>query len=183
MRRSEGICLECWRAWDGECECATKAARNRESQRMFWAIEKDGRRKVVGNNLAHLTKRNEGVITGAMIKPLGNRVLVKLLSRYGDLEDKHKLIIVDGKKHYEGLRKGEVMAVGPWVKSVSLGDIVIFRGDSGESFSVDSRGINDGTDWRRLRISDVLAVEVPVEDLENLSPHAVPPRELAEARP
>jgi hypothetical protein len=88
-------------------------------------------------------------------------VLVKLLPRYGDLEAKLNLTLVDKKKHYQDVRKGVVMYVGPRVRAVAPGEKVIFHGDLGESFSVGEDGVSDGTDWRRLRASEILAVEEP----------------------
>lgn len=97
-----------------------------------------------------------------MIKPLGNRILVKCLPRYGDLEKKLNIVLVDKKKHYQDLRRGVVEYVGPSVRELKPGDIVHFPGDYGESFGFNSGGISDGTDWRRLREKDCLCVEEPV---------------------
>lgn len=164
------VCLDCAR-WEG-CTCVQKAMRSRSSQKVFWYLEQDGRSLLTRRNLGGLDKQKEIAHTrgNPMLKPLGNRILVRLLSRYGDEENKLKLTIVDGKRHYEGIRKGEVMAVSDSVHSVMIGDIVVFRGDSGESFSMDDGGVNDGTDWRRLRTSDLLAVEEPSEHVEILQP-------------
>jgi co-chaperonin GroES (HSP10) len=102
-------------------------------------------------------------IKSEMLKPLGHRVFVKLLPRYGDLESKLNLTLVDKKKHYDGVRRGVVQAVSESVKTVRTGETVLFAGDLGESFGMDETGANDGTDWRRLKVSEILAVEEPVE--------------------
>lgn len=102
---------------------------------------------------------NELKLKGEMIKPIGNRILVKLLPRYDGISEKLNLTIVDKKKHYDGVRRGRVECVADGVKSVSAGDIVLFSGEAGESFGMDERGVNDGTEWRRLRVSDILAFE------------------------
>lgn len=97
-----------------------------------------------------------------MIKPLPNRLLVKLLPRYGDLESKLNLTLVDKKKHYEGARRGEVIGVGDRIWELKVGDIVWFHGVQGESFDRNEIGANNGTGMRRLRMKDCLAIEEPV---------------------
>lgn len=85
--------------------------------------------------------------------------MVKVLPRYEALEKKLHLTLVDRKRHYEGVRKGVVESVGRGVRELSVGETVIFNGELGESFGMTERGADDGTDWRRLRAKDVLAVE------------------------
>lgn len=94
-----------------------------------------------------------------MIKMLPNRILVKVLPRYEGQEKKLDLILVDKKKHYEEIRRGTVEAMGRGISSVVAGEVVLFRGDAGESFGMDAGSANDGTDYRRLSAKDILAVE------------------------
>ena len=94
-----------------------------------------------------------------MIKPFGSRIIVRLLPRYAEEENKIKLILVDSQKHYQGVRRGVVEGVSDSVHSVKVGEVVVIPGDRGDSFGMDDRGANDGTEWRRLRVGDVLAVE------------------------
>ena len=99
-----------------------------------------------------------------MIRPLPNRILVKLLPRYGGLSEKLNLTLVDKRKHYEGARRGEVLAVGRHITEVNPGEVVWFHGAQGKSFDENSAGFNDGTGMRVLRMTDVLAVEEKVEE-------------------
>ena len=101
-----------------------------------------------------------------MIRPLPNRVLVRVLPRYGDIESKLNLVVVDKKKHYEGTRRGEVLAVGKYISEVSPGEIVWFHGAQGESFDKNELGANNGIGLRRLRMKDMLAVEEPMGSVE-----------------
>ena len=94
-----------------------------------------------------------------MLRALPNRVLVKLLPRYGDVESKLHLVVVDRKKDFEGSRRAEVLAIGRGITQVKAGDVVWFHGAQGQSFDRDERGANDGTAMRRLRMKDLLAVE------------------------
>jgi co-chaperonin GroES (HSP10) len=101
-----------------------------------------------------------------MIKPLPNRVLVKLLPRWKAIEDSLHLILVDKKKHYEGARRGEVLSVGDFVVEVKVGEKVWFHGAMGKSFDKDSDGqVTDGVGLRVLRVRDILCVEHPVEEV------------------
>jgi co-chaperonin GroES (HSP10) len=94
-----------------------------------------------------------------MIKPFGSRIIVRLLPRYSEEENKINLILVDKQKHYQGVRRGIVEGVSDSVHSVKLGDVVVIPGDRGDSFGMTEYGANDGVEWRRLRVSEVLAVE------------------------
>jgi len=95
-----------------------------------------------------------------MIKPLPNRILVKLLPRY---ESKNNLILVDKRKHFEGSRRGEVLAVGSGIRELKAGDVVWFHGAQGKSFGKNSNDeVTDGVDFRTLRSKDVLGVEEEV---------------------
>lgn len=105
-----------------------------------------------------------------MIKPFGSRIIVRLLPRYAEEENKIKLILVDNQKHFQGVRRGIVEGVSDKVYSVKVGDVVVIDGDRGDSFGMTELGADDGVEWRRLKVSDVLAVE----DQE-------PVREMAEA--
>ena len=78
-----------------------------------------------------------------MIKPLPNRVLVKVLPRYGDSESKLNLVLVDNRKHYEGARRGEVLSAGDFVRELKAGDIVWFLGAQGKSFDQNELGAHD----------------------------------------
>ena len=91
-----------------------------------------------------------------MIQPLPNRLIVKVLPRY---ESKLNLTFVDKKKHYEDIRRGEVIAVGRYIREIRSGEIVWFHGDEGDSFGSESGMANDGTDYRRLKQAACLAVE------------------------
>lgn len=62
------------------------------------------------------------------IKPLGSKLLVKLLPLYSG----HKLTLINNQKHYEQMRDAEVIAVGPKVREVKPGDKVMFRGHVGK---------------------------------------------------
>jgi len=96
-----------------------------------------------------------------MIKPFGSRIIVRLLPRYANEENKINLILVDSQKHYQGVRRAVVEGVSDKVYSVKAGEVVVIPGDLGDSFGMTADGANDGTEWRRLRVSDVLAVEEP----------------------
>lgn len=96
-----------------------------------------------------------------MLKPLGNKIVVQLLPRYNAVESRLGLTLVDNQKHYQGVRWGEVKAVSDKVYSVKVGDVVVFPGDRGTSFGMDSGSINNGTEWRHLAVSEILAVEEP----------------------
>jgi co-chaperonin GroES (HSP10) len=84
---------------------------------------------------------------------------VKLLTRYGALEQKLNLTLVDKQKHYQGARRGEVLAVGENIPEVKAGDVVWFHGAQGKSFDENSAGFNDGTGMRALKWKDLLAAE------------------------
>ena len=98
-----------------------------------------------------------------MIKPLPNRVLVKVLPRYGSSESKLQLVLVDNRKHYEGARRGEVLAVGDFVREIKAGDIVWFLGAQGKSFDQNELGANDGTGMRVLQARHIFCVEEKAE--------------------
>lgn len=102
-----------------------------------------------------------------MIKPFGSRIIVRLLPRYAEEENKINLILVDSQKHYQGVRRGVVESVSDRVHSLRPGEVVVIPGDLGDSFGMTADGANDGTEWRRLRVSEVLAVEesLPVNEV------------------
>lgn len=93
-----------------------------------------------------------------MIRPFPHYLIVKILPRY---ESKLNITLVDKKKHYEDVRRGEVVAVGNRIREISSGDIVWFHGDEGDSFGSGKDLSNDGTDYRRLKMNACLAVEEP----------------------
>jgi co-chaperonin GroES (HSP10) len=99
-----------------------------------------------------------------MITPTKNRILVKMSSRYDDRPNPLNLQLVDKQKHWMGVRKGRVEAVGPLVREVNVGDTVLFSGDDG--FTLDSDGHSEYQDsdnsWRWLTEKDCMAVEEPV---------------------
>ena len=96
------------------------------------------------------------------VTPLGSKLIVKLLPRYEAEENKLQLKIVDKQRHYEGTRKGEVVNVGPNVREISVGDIVVFRGDLGTSFGLGAESFNDGVEYRELMETEIDAVELGV---------------------
>lgn len=84
-----------------------------------------------------------------------------------------QLVLVDKQKHYAGVRRGEVQAVGRGVYDVKAGDVVVFRADAGYTFDVDPDRpeIQDSeNNFHWLKEPDCLAVEEPL-----------PVRELQEA--
>ena len=99
-----------------------------------------------------------------VIKPLPNRVLVKVLPRYGDSESKLNLVLVDNRKHFEGNRRGIVIAIGDGVREVNVGDIVWFLGAQGKSFDENELGANDGVGMRLLQARHIFCVEDPIRD-------------------
>ena len=95
------------------------------------------------------------------IQAARGRILVKKLPRYSGLENKLNLKLVDGKKHYDGVRRGVVESVGAGVQDVSVGDVVVFRGDAGFTFDYDPDSeLQDAENsYHWLREPDCLAVE------------------------
>jgi hypothetical protein len=104
-----------------------------------------------------------------MIKPFGSRIIVRLLPRYAEEENKINLILVDSQKHYQGVRRGIVEGVSDSVHSVKVGEVVVIPGDHGDSFGMTADGANDGVEWRRLKVSEVLAVEEPQEPVKEMA--------------
>lgn len=104
-----------------------------------------------------------------MIKPTSDRVLVRKIPRYGEMSTKLNLTLVDGKKHFDGVRRGEVISVGPYVREISQGDVVVFRGDSGYTFDYDpeNREVQDtdNASLHWLREKDCLALEMRLEGM------------------
>jgi co-chaperonin GroES (HSP10) len=95
-----------------------------------------------------------------MITPLGHRVFVKILPRHGRMETKLNLVLYDKRRHFEGVRAGEIFAVGDSVWEVKVGDVVWFEGARGESFGQNSNGETDnGVEYRRLNVRELLCVE------------------------
>jgi hypothetical protein len=96
-----------------------------------------------------------------VIKANRGRILVKVIPRYGDLQNKLQLTLVDKKKHYVGTRKGEVISVGRGVYEVAVGDVVYFRGDAGFTLDGDPEFAYQDSDnnFHWLKESDCLAVE------------------------
>lgn len=102
-----------------------------------------------------------------MIKASRGRILVKLLSVYDGEFNKLNLTIIEKKKHFEHVsRRGVVESVGKSVYGVSVGDVVVFRGDAGFSLDGDpevdneiyGKGSTNGTCYRWLKESDCLAI-------------------------
>lgn len=110
-----------------------------------------------------------------MIQPTRGRILVRMLPVTGDLSNSHDLIIVDKKKHFEHKsRRGRVEATGRGVWAVSVGDVVVFRGDAGFSMDYDPEQERlDESVYRWLREDDCLAVE------ETVTEPQVPPEVVA----
>ena len=73
------------------------------------------------------------------------------------------LTLVDKKRHYEGARRGEVLAVGKHISEVNPGEVVWFHGAQGKSFDENSAGFNDGVGMRVLRVKEIYCVEEKVE--------------------
>lgn len=91
------------------------------------------------------------------LKPLGNKLLVKLLPLYSS----EKISFISQKHHWEhATRRAEVLAAGPKVHEVKANDQVIFHGHLGKW--VDPPGsegfYSTESDFRMLKESDVLAV-------------------------
>ena len=92
---------------------------------------------------------------------------MKLLPVYDGEFNKLNLTIIDKKKHYDHVsRRGVVESVGVGVYGVSVGDVVVFRGDAGFSLDGDpeveneiyGKGSANGTFYRWLKESDCIAV-------------------------
>jgi len=97
-----------------------------------------------------------------MIKPRGSRVLVKMIDAINDLDNKLCLTLVDKKKHFAHVtRRGTVQAVGPDVRLVSAGDVVVIRGDAGFTLDGDPEVERPeyGENYRWLKEEECLAVE------------------------
>lgn len=90
------------------------------------------------------------------IKPLGNRVVVKLVS--AETTSKSGIVIPDTAK--EKPQEGEVMAVGPGELKdgkripieLKVGDLVLFENWGGKDYK------SDGVDYKILREDEVLGL-------------------------
>lgn len=98
-----------------------------------------------------------------MIKANRSRILVKLADVYDGVPNPLNLTRVDQKKHYDHkARRGVVESVGSLVHGISVGDVVVFRGDAGFSLDGDPEfQERQGFDvsYRWLKESDCLAKE------------------------
>lgn len=99
------------------------------------------------------------------ISPTNDRLLVELLPSTSQFENTLNLQLVDKSKHFRHpSRRGKILAAGPRVRNVRVGETVVFRGDAGYSMDYDPDRIHqlDENTHRWLRESDCLAVEEAV---------------------
>lgn len=103
-----------------------------------------------------------------MIKPTGSRLLVKMIPRIDQLENSLGLTLVDKEKHWRHVyRKGKVIAVGPFVREVEVGQVIVMEGSAGTT--LDGREVGFGDEFRWLKEYECLAVEEPLKtELEAL---------------
>lgn len=100
-----------------------------------------------------------------MIRPRSSRILVKVIPAIEGLPNTLGLTLIDHKKHWDHVSlRGEVVCVGPKVKQVKNGDVVIFPGTAGFTTDFDPQMPENselGNGHRWLTESDCLAVEEP----------------------
>lgn len=97
-----------------------------------------------------------------MIKPTGSRLLVKMIPRTEQLSNALSLTLVDKEKHWRhAFRKGKIIAVGPFVRDVEVGQVVVMEGSAGTT--LDGREVGLGEEYRWLKEYEALAVEEPVK--------------------
>lgn len=103
-----------------------------------------------------------------MIRPRGKLLLVELVpvdysALMGDNLKALGVVAVDKSKHYQHkTRKGKVIAVGPDVREVAVGDVVVFEGADGrtEDYDPERQTGRDERTHRWLSEKECLAVEV-----------------------
>jgi hypothetical protein len=100
-----------------------------------------------------------------MFKLLGKwPILVEVLPRYAGEKNPLNLILVDAKKHFEGVvRRGRVVNVAEHIDSVNIGDVVYFKASAG--FTLDGEAVDPenplkGESHRFLKEHECIAVEV-----------------------
>lgn len=93
--------------------------------------------------------------------------MVEVFPRYQDAVNPLKLTLVDKQKHFEGkIRKGKVIATGPDVSEVRVGDVVVFEACDGFTLDgdpMDAANPLKGESFRWLKQREIMAVEEPVE--------------------
>lgn len=90
------------------------------------------------------------------IKPLGRKVVVKLLPLYKG----HQLVIASAARHYEQVRMAEVLGVGNRVQEVRVGDEVMFEGHVGKWIDDPAKiGYQTEPLYRAVDEDDILAVK------------------------
>lgn len=81
-----------------------------------------------------------------------------MIPRIDQLENKLGLALVDKEKHWRhAYRKGKVIAAGPYVREVEVGQVVLMEGSAGTT--LDGREVGLGEGFRWLPERDALAVE------------------------
>lgn len=93
-----------------------------------------------------------------MMKPLGARVLVKMIPSTDEIENKLNLALVDKKKHWDHKsRRGLILAVGPDVFRVDVGEVVIMHGSAGKTFGEYDKAFDES--YRLIKQSECEAVD------------------------
>lgn len=92
-----------------------------------------------------------------VMQPVGDRVVVKPLEVVG--EEKRGGIVIPEQMR-EKPTQGTVVAIGPKVKGVMVGDEIAYGKYSGSPWSL------DGTEYVLLHESDILMVLVTIADAE-----------------
>lgn len=95
-----------------------------------------------------------------MIRPIGQNILVKLKHR----ESSVGLTIPDKAKRWqEKTLECEVVSIGPYVRSIEVGEVVMIEGHSGKW--IDQELTDDPTEtYRMIDRSDVIAILDPVQE-------------------
>lgn len=94
-------------------------------------------------------------------------ILVEVFPRYDGEKNPLKLVLVDQKRHWEGVvRKGRVLKTAAQVETVKSGDIVYFKASAG--FTLDGEVMDPenpvkGESQRFLKEHECLCVEETVE--------------------
>ena len=93
-----------------------------------------------------------------MIKPRGKKILVEMIDAMQTVHNPLGLTLIDQKKHWEHKsRRGRVIAVGPKVREVGLGEVVIMPGSAGRT--LDGLDVAYGENYRWLEEREIAAVE------------------------
>ena len=95
-----------------------------------------------------------------MIKPTRDRVLVKMVPAVDQIHNPIKLVLIDQQKHWgHKVRWCKVLAIGPDVKVVNPGDVVVIEGSAGKT--LDGEDIGYGEEYRWLDEAECLALVAP----------------------